>query len=91
MTKEFDLVYTTLPSVIVAQRFASAIVEQKLARCVNIIPAIISVYQWNNNIEQAQESVLLIKTFKKEQVMQWIKDNHPYELPAIFSLEAETY
>jgi periplasmic divalent cation tolerance protein len=56
------LVYTTWPSIVEAERAGHAIVEGRLAACVNILPGMISHYWWQGKIERAEEVVMLIKT-----------------------------
>ena len=56
------LVYTTWPSIVEAERAGRAIVEKRLAACVNIVLAMISHYWWQGKIERAEEAVMLVKT-----------------------------
>ena len=56
------LVLTTCGSQAEAQKIAHALVERRLAACVNIVPQIASVYRWQGKIETAEESLLVIKT-----------------------------
>ena len=56
------LVYTTWPSIVEAERAGRAIVERRLAACVNILPGMISHYWWEGKIERAEEVVMLVKT-----------------------------
>ena len=56
------LVYTTWPSIVEAERAGRAIVEKRLAACVNILPGMISHYWWEGKIERAEEAVMLVKT-----------------------------
>ena len=50
------LVYTTWPSIVEAERAGRAIVEKRLAACVNILPGMVSHYWWQGKIERAEES-----------------------------------
>ncbi len=56
------LVLSTAGSEEEAKKIANALVERRLAACVNIIPRVISVYRWQGKIEEAGEYLLLIKT-----------------------------
>ncbi len=56
------LVYTTWPSIVEAEQAGRAIVEKRLAACVNILPGMISHYWWQGKIERAEEAVMLVKT-----------------------------
>jgi len=53
------LVYTTWPSIVEAERAGRAIVERRLAACVNILPGMVSHYWWQGKIERAEEVVML--------------------------------
>lgn len=77
------LVLTTTASRAEARKIASALVERKLAACVNIIANIESVYRWKGKVENAEEWLLFIKTDRKHfpKVRDAIKELHSYELP----------
>jgi periplasmic divalent cation tolerance protein len=85
------LVLTTTGSREEAQRIARALVERRLAACVNIVPQIESIYRWKENIEHADEWLLLIKTTTAvfERVRDTIKELHSYELPECICLEID--
>jgi periplasmic divalent cation tolerance protein len=85
------LVLTTAGSGEEAQRIASALVERRLAACVNIVPNIESIYRWKEKIEEAHEWLLLIKTTTSafDRVRDAIKELHSYELPECICLEIE--
>ncbi len=85
------LVYTTWPSVVEAEAAGRAIVEQRLAACVNILPGAISHYWWQGTIERAAEVVMIVKTRASlgEAVRAAVKEAHPYETAAIMVLPAE--
>jgi periplasmic divalent cation tolerance protein len=67
---------------------AEALVTEQLAACVNIIPAIRSVYRWQGAVEQEEELLLLIKTSDTVwfRLQERILALHPYELPEIISV-----
>ena len=85
------LVLTTAGSKEEAHKIARALVERRLAACVNIIPQIESVYRWQEKVEEAQEWLLLIKTSGAAfgRVRDSIKELHSYELPECISLAIE--
>lgn len=85
------LVLTTAGSHEEAERIARALVERRLAACVNIIPAVESIYRWQENIEHAEECLLLIKTTSSAlgRVGDTIKKLHSYDLPECICLEVE--
>jgi periplasmic divalent cation tolerance protein len=84
------VVLTTAGSEDEARRIAAALVERKLAACVNIIPKILSIYRWRGKVEEAEEWMLLIKTATAfERVRDAIKDLHSYEVPECVCLSIE--
>ena len=85
------LVLTTAGSEMEAQTIAQALVERRLAACVNTIPRIQSIYRWQDRVEQAVEYLLLIKTVqaREEQVRAAIRELHSYELPECISIAIE--
>ena len=82
------IVLTNAPDRATAQKIAQALVEQKLAACVNILAECTSVYRWRGSVETATEVPLVIKTRAAiyAQVEAAIKRLHPYELPEIVAV-----
>jgi len=85
------LVYTTYPSIVEAERAGRAIVERRLAACVNILPGMVSHYWWQGVVERGEEVVMIIKTRASlvERVSTAVKDGHPYTTPALVVLPVE--
>jgi periplasmic divalent cation tolerance protein len=85
------LVFTTTGSEAEAQKIARALVERRLAACVNIIPRIKSIYRWEKKVEEAEEWLLVIKTTdaKFGRVRDAIAELHSYELPECICVEIE--
>jgi periplasmic divalent cation tolerance protein len=83
------LILTTAGSADECKKIAHALVERRLASCVNIIPKIESVYRWKEQVESAEEWLLLLKTRKDafERVRAAIEELHSYELPECIMLE----
>ncbi|MCG6900852.1 MAG: divalent-cation tolerance protein CutA [Gammaproteobacteria bacterium] len=88
MSAEPRIGLCTVPDKGTAMRIAAALVAEQLAACVNIIPAVQSVYRWQGAVEQAEELLLLIKTSDTvwSQLQERILALHPYELPEIISV-----
>ena len=86
---EHAVVVTTAGSEDEARRIASALVERRLAACVNVMPRIQSTYRWKDAIEQAEEWMLLVKTRRErfEAVAAAIRELHSYELPEVVMLD----
>ncbi len=71
-----------------AEPLARALVERRLAACVNLLPGMTSIYRWKGRVERDEERLLLIKTSaaRFEELKQAILALHPYELPEIVAL-----
>ncbi len=85
------LVYTTWPSIVEAEQAGRAMVERRLAACVNILPGMISHYWWEGKIERAEEIVMFVKTRAAlaQAVADAVKERHSYKSPAIMTLPVE--
>ena len=94
---EFVVVLTTVPVDFDAATFASTLVGERLAACVNVLPEMESTYRWQGNIEKGSERQLVIKTTaaRLAALQQRIKALHPYEVPEVLVLPvsggAESY
>lgn len=90
--KKIIIIYTTINNKQQAIELAEQAVNAEVAACVNIMPNITSVYKWQDKIETSDEYVLIFKTAynNKYKIMQWLKQNHSYTLPAILALPTET-
>jgi len=71
-----------------APGLATKLIEERLAACVNIIPAVESVYRWQGKIETGTESLLMVKTTRAviERLVERVKELHPYSCPEIITL-----
>ena len=85
-------VYTTYPGVVEAEKAGRALVERRIAACVNILPGMISHYRWEGAVERGEEAVMIVKTRASlaETVRMAVKDTHPYTTPAILVLPIES-
>lgn len=81
------VVFVTAPTQNSALSLSRSLVKSKLVACVNIIPKIISVYEWQEKINQDDEALMVIKTTESSlpKVTETISSNHPYEVPEIIS------
>ncbi len=85
------LALSTVPDKETGSSIGNALVKDRLAACVNIIPGVTSVYEWENEIHSEGEYILLIKTREPlfEKVREKILELHPYELPEVISVKIE--
>ena len=88
---DFLQVSTTTSSVEEAQQIATALVEQRLAACVQMIPQVLSVYRWEGTIEQANEWLCVAKTRRSllSQVEAEILRLHSYDCPEFVAVSIE--
>ena len=82
------VVLCTCASMDEAQRLARALVEKRLAACVNIVSGIRSIYQWQGAITEDEEALLLIKTSRPlmEELRNELERMHSYEVPEVIAL-----
>jgi len=85
------IVLSTAGSEAEARKIAQALVERRLAACVNIVGPIQSVYRWKGAVESAPEYLLIIKTTAVAfpRVRDAIRELHSYELPECVMLSIE--
>lgn len=83
MSTDHILVLTTLPVDADALAFARALVKERLAACVNLLPVMESVYRWEGRVERETERQLIIKTTRDRTAPLWerVRELHPYEVP----------
>lgn len=82
------IVLTNMPDRASALKLAQALVDQRLAACVNVLADALSVYRWQGKVETAPEVPLLIKTREAlySAVEAAIVAGHPYELPEVVAV-----
>jgi periplasmic divalent cation tolerance protein len=87
LTNEAIIVCCTCASREEAARIARAVVEARLAACVNVLPEVESIYRWQGKIETAREALLLIKTaeWRFAELRDRIAALHSYEVPEIIA------
>ena len=85
------LVLTNLPDRAAAERLADALIEKRVAACVNILAPCRSVYRWKGAVQHDEEHPVLIKTTAERYpaLETAIRAVHPYELPEIIAVPIE--
>ena len=83
------LVYTTAASLVEAETIGADLVEHHLAACVNILPAMRSIYRWKGNVERAEEVVMIVKTIRRQvgPARARFREAHSYETPAFLVID----
>ena len=71
-----------------AERIARALVSKRLAACVNLIPAVRSIYRWKGAVEDAQETLLVTKSSRAlfEELRAEIEKLHSYEVAEVIAM-----
>lgn len=85
------LVLCTFPDSGQARQIGTALVERQLAACVNLIPAVESIYRWQGNVETATEVLAIFKTTAAAfpEFGKSLTALHPYDVPEIIALTPE--
>ena len=88
MVNETQIVLCTVPDEATARQIATALVAERLAACVNIVPGVTSVYRWKDAVETGAELLLIIKTTATvyPRLQDRIRLLHPYELPEVIAV-----
>jgi periplasmic divalent cation tolerance protein len=83
------IAFCNCPSADTANALANGAVERRLAACVNILPAVASVYRWEGRMVSETESMLLIKTTPEciPALKAFIEEFHPYDTPELIVLD----
>jgi periplasmic divalent cation tolerance protein len=85
------LVLTTVARAEDAERIAEALVEERLAACVNVLPGVRSIYRWKGAVEREEERLLVVKT--RADRFAALRDRvlalHPYEVPEVVAVAIE--
>jgi periplasmic divalent cation tolerance protein len=85
------LVLTNLPDRAAAEKLAEALIQKRVAACVNIMAPCRSVYRWKGAVQHDEEYPVLIKTTRESYAAleAAIREAHPYELPEIVAVPIE--
>jgi periplasmic divalent cation tolerance protein len=85
---EFIVVFVTVGSTEEGDRLARALVEGRLAACVNRVKGVQSVYRWQGKIESSEEELLIVKSRRDlfERLKEKVQQLHSYEVPEIVAL-----
>ncbi|CAH1637308.1 unnamed protein product [Spodoptera littoralis] len=85
---KYSVAYVTVPSVDVGKTIGHGLVKNKLAACVNVIPQVTSIYEWEGKINEDSEALLMIKTrtTQVDKLTEFVRTNHPYSVCEVISL-----
>jgi len=87
----YSLIYITTSGEEESKKIAKILLEERIAACANIIPSMMSFYWWEGEIEEDNESILLLKTRsdKLDILIRRVKDIHSYDLPCILEISVQ--
>ena len=82
------VVFITIDTKEEAQKIAKVLLAQRKAACVNIIPGVSSLFWWEDKLDSAQESLLIVKTKASvlNEVIGLVKEIHSYDVPEIIAM-----
>ena len=82
------VVLSTCASEEEAGKLARALVEQRVAACVNVVPRVRSYYRWKGEVESGEEYLLIIKSSRgcMPSLLAAIEKEHSYEVPEVIAL-----
>mgnify|MGYP001454871258 FL=1 len=85
---DYAFILTTVSTEEEGHMIANELVKNKLAVCVNIIPKVHSVFEWENDIQNETEVLLMIKTTKarEKDIYQTVQSLHSYDIPELITL-----
>jgi len=89
---DYQLLINTCPNLDLANKIAHSLIENHLAACVNLIPNIQSVFEWQQQVVSETEVILLIKTRAQHysDIEQLILQQHPYQVPELIAIPITT-
>jgi len=82
------VVLVTCPSQKIGESLGLALVKGRLAACVNVIPAVTSIYHWEGKVCREAETLLIIKTsrVRLSALIRRVKALHPYSVPEVIAI-----
>jgi len=85
------ILITTFADAATARQIGTQLIDSQLAACVNVFPAVESIYRWQGKTQTETEAFALIKTTQSlvDELEAWLQTHHPYELPEILFLPPE--
>lgn len=85
---DFIVVLITAPSMADASRIARALVEERFAACVNLLPECRSIYRWEEDVVEESEAMMVVKTAREmfPALAKRVTEIHPYAVPEVVGL-----
>ena len=88
MEAKMVMIISAFPSKESGKKVAMEMIKMKIASCIQITAPVTSIYEWEGKICEEDETLLFVKTScsLQDKAVQFIKENHPYEVPEIITL-----
>ncbi len=85
---EVLVAFSTFPSEAQATEVARVLVDERLVACVNLVPAIKSIYRWQGAVQEEAETLAILKTSRDqfEAMAVRLAQLHPYDVPELIAL-----
>lgn len=85
---EIRVVLVTAPDAEAGAVLARAVVGERLAACVNVVPGVRSIYRWDDAVQEEDEVLLVLKTTSErlEALTERVIALHPYDVPEVLAL-----
>lgn len=87
--KDVIIVFCTFPTKNDARQIGTLLVKKQLVACVNIIPELESIYEWDGNVQRESEALVMMKTKREcfELLEIKLQELHPYDTPEIIATD----
>ena len=87
-TSPYVVLLITTATVEEAQRISKVLLEQRKIACVNIVPRVSSLFWWQDKLDSAEESLLIVKTKASllNEIVPLVKEIHSYDIPELIAL-----
>lgn len=88
MASDLRTVLVTAPDTDTAESLARAVVVERLAACVNLVPGVVSIYRWEGEVRRDDEVLLILKTTAERMgaLRERVVALHPYDVPEVLVL-----
>ena len=89
MTGDFLIVFITAANEAEAARIAGALVEERLAGCVNVLPGCLSIYRWDGELQQDREVLMIAKSSRGAfaALEKRVVELHSYDVPEVIAVD----
>jgi periplasmic divalent cation tolerance protein len=86
-----SVVLATVPDAEVGKRLARSLLQERLIACANLVPGVTSLYRWEGEVQEEDESLVVMKTRSElvPRLIARIPELHPYELPEVLALRVD--